>query len=115
MSDYGLGLLCFTPLVSVQNTVTVYTNNSPEDEAYGKAASDIFVKDYKAGNTHYQETLRPQVSKDIEEKYDLIKEQINATIKKFITGSKPLSEYNAFVTQIKNMDVQEVLDAMNAG
>lgn len=49
MSDYGLGLLCFTPLVSVQNTVTVYTNNSPEDEAYGKAASDIFVKDYKAG------------------------------------------------------------------
>lgn len=115
MSDYGLGLLCFTPLVSVQNTVTVYANNSPEDEAYGKAASDIFVKDYKAGNTHYQETLRPQVSKDIEEKYDLIKEQINATIKKFITGSKPLSEYNAFVTQIKNMDVQEVLDAMNAG
>ena len=113
MSDYGLGQLCFAPLFNQKYSVSSFINADEDNKLYDSNAA-VLKADVEAGNTIDQQTVYPNVSTSIAEKRDLIENYINQSVFAFIKGTKPLSEFNSFVDQVKTMGIEEVLNAYNS-
>lgn len=113
MSDYGLGQLCFAPLFNQKYTVASKLADQSDREEFVRSMN-IFKADVEAGNTIYHQTLLPNIDTEMAEKAELISSYINQTVFQFVKGTKPLSEYNSFVDQVKSMGIKDLLDAYNS-
>ncbi len=113
MSAYGLGQLCFSPLVNrAFNISNVLIKQSGEN--YFDNNSKILKLDDTAGNIHTQVSVKPDVSEEITELAAIIDKQINEQLPKFINGSRPLTEWNSFITTIRTYGADSVLEAYNS-
>lgn len=107
-SDYGLGSLAFAPLTRTTDGI-MDAMGKTNNEAY-----NIMKGDINAGRFTDRVDVLPVVSSDIMQKVTLINNEIYKTIPKFITGAKSMTEFDEFVTKIKNMGAQSVIDAYNS-
>ncbi len=111
MSDYGLGLLSFTPLVR---------DNGELLDALGRDNSQftqILMDDYNAG--YYKPefvnvTLSTDINTQIAQKLSSVNALVFSEIRKFVEGTRPITEWNQFVTQLKNAGAEDVVNAYNA-
>lgn len=110
MSDYGLGLLSFSPLV--RDNGELLTQLGQDNSQF----MEILTADYEAG--YYQPefvdvTLPSEVNRTIQSKKSDVDAKIFSEVRKFIEGTRPITEWNQFVVELKNLGAEEVVAAYN--
>ncbi len=111
MSDYGLGLLSFTPRVR---------DNGELLDALGRDNSqfyDILMADYNAGyyTPEFTDvTLASDQNTEISKKMSDVNSLLYTEIRNFIEGKRPITEWNQFVSQLKNAGAEDVVNMYNA-
>ncbi len=110
MSDYGLGLLSFSPLV--RDNGELLTQLGYDNSQF----MEIMMADYEAG--YYQPevvdvTLSSEISRSIQSKKSDVDAKIFSEVRKFIEGTRPVTEWNQFVVELKNLGAEEVVAAYN--
>ncbi|HOJ09395.1 MAG TPA: extracellular solute-binding protein [Clostridiales bacterium] len=109
-SDLGVGYLNVTPFVGYTPLLGKALGT------FNEGFYDVLLPDLKAG--YYKEqwvavVLDPEVKKSINELEKQINSLINNQIPKFIDGTRPLSEFDQFVAEVKKLGAEDVLKAYN--
>lgn len=109
-SDLGIGMLSFTPLVRTPNVLQKAMGT------YDDSFQQITKVDVEAG--YYKEqfvdvSLPASINTEIKIKIDEINAILYAQIREFVEGTKPMSEYDQFVADVKKAGAEDVLKAYN--
>ena len=111
MADYGLGLLCFTPLVN-----TSYSMNVQLDLMDWELGS-IIEADYEAGYYHFED-IKPSLPEadraTVNNEMRQIGTLIARGVEEFVDGTRPITEYDNWVSDIKAAGAEHVLEVYNA-
>ena len=111
MSDYGLGLLSFTPLVNTSYSMNVQLGLVDTE------FNSIVEADYEAGYYHF-EAINPPLPEAERKTVANEVSQINALIwsgvRDFVEGTRPITEYDNWVSDMKAAGAEHVLEAYNA-
>ncbi|MGI6577803.1 MAG: hypothetical protein ACOX1Q_07245 [Eubacteriales bacterium] len=89
-------------------------------QAYEGTAAEAALEAYNVWNKDSNDYVLPPTTKTAEEGqeyssiYGDIQTYANETIPQFITGAKPLSEFDAFVDQIKSMNIDRCIEIQQA-
>jgi len=110
MSTLGLGQLCFAPTWTWQGLIR---ENYPDDEEYGMDFNKVTAADMKAGHYDILPTVEPDVSTKTLSRADAVNSFILSNVVKFISGSRPMSEYDAFVADLKRLGAEDVVKEYN--
>jgi len=109
MSDYGLGMLNFAPLSRTGDSLISFIDKKIVIDL----PSEVLKADNDAGYINTRVDVTPNVSDDITTASLLINNYIYQKIPLFIDGSLSMTEFDAFVEQVKSMGAAEVLEAFN--
>lgn len=88
-----------------------YRDETREQSGYTedqKAASDIWQSNLSVGRGIGSTMLNTEESDKVNQYYGDIKTHIEENVLNFITGQRDLSEFDAFVTEVENMGIDEV-------
>ncbi len=110
MADYGLGLLCFTPLVNTSYGMSVQLGLLDEE------LGSIVDADYEAGYYHFEDIKPPLPEADratVNNEMRQINALIFAGVNEFVEGTRPLTEYDNWVSDIKAAGAEHVLEVYN--
>lgn len=111
MSDYGLGLLSFSPIVNTSYSMNVQLGLVDTE------FNSIIEADYKAGSYHF-EAINPPIPEADRKTVANELSQINALIwsgvRDFVEGTRPMTEYDNWVNDMKAAGAEHVLKAYNA-
>lgn len=89
-------------------------------QAYEGTPAEAALEAYNTWNKDSNDYLLPQITRTAEEGeeysalYGDIKTYATETIPQFITGAKPLSEFDAFIAQIKSMNIDRCIEINQA-
>lgn len=112
-SEYGLCSLAFAPLVSRTFSMSATLDKINSDTFYTENAN-ITKADVAAGNFHTVIDVTPYIANaNASEIGTAIEDYIHAQIPKFVTGERSMSEWNAFISEVKKYGSSEYLTALN--
>ena len=113
MSEFGLNQSCFAPYMNVQDKH--WENYDMDDQdMYNHPWLCNSVEVHKKGYTSAQFNLSPDVSPEMTERYNTLQNYLKGQIIAFIKGDREMSEYDAFVADLKSMGIEELLKACNS-
>ena len=110
MSDYGLGLLSFTPLVNTSYAMNVQLGLVDTE------FNSIIEKDFKDGSYQYEAIAVPipeDSRKTVNTELSAINGLIYSGVRDFVEGTRPMTEYDNWVTDMKNAGAEHVLQVYN--
>ncbi len=112
-SEYGLCSLAFSPLVSRTFSMSATLDKLNKDTFYTENAK-ITAADKKAGNFYKVIDVTPYIKDtSASEIGTSIDNYIYEQIPKFIKGERSMSEWNAFLSEVKQYGSAEYLKALN--
>ncbi len=113
-SEYGLCSLAFAPLVSRTFSISSTIDRIDGDE-YLEENAKITKADKNAGNFHTVIDVTPYIKDaNAAEIGTNIDNYIYEQIPKFITGQRSMSEWNAFINEVKQYGSDQYLKALNS-
>ena len=113
-SEYGLCSLAFAPLVSRTFSMSS-TIDRLEGDTYSEENAKITKADKDAGNFHTVIDVTPYIKDtNAAEIGTAIDNYIYEQIPKFITGQRSMSEWNAFISEVKQYGSDQYLKALNS-
>lgn len=110
MSDLGLGQLCFAPYY---DNFGVVWENYEVDEEDAKYAG-IYDKDLEEGNFTAKRDTKPDIGTESISRYDTINTYAKQQVIKFIKGTRSLTEFDSFLSEMKKLGVESLLEECNS-
>ena len=112
MSDLGLGQLCFAPRV-LSNSGVEWKGRTATQETASAAYESALAADFKAGCYDTNVYVTPDIDSTKQSQYATINKYIGTQMVKFIKGTRAMSEYNTFISELNKMGLPELVDACN--
>lgn len=112
MSDLGLGQLCFAPRV-LSNSGVEWKGRPLVKETADAAYKSALAADFKAGCYDTNVYITPDIDSTKQSQYATINKYIGTQMVRFIKGTRAMSEFNTFISELEKMGLPALVDACN--